>query len=591
MVCIVPFCVPPNRDEFFVRFPRNSKLAERWKIAIELGTGNALDNIERLEEATICNTHFKENASGGINFYQEPCRFWNGVKNQYSYVVCCRICLQFTTESSSMDDLASDTGFLLGIHPLEGDFLKSTCISCSEKLNTMRMIINEATETNARFIILSEYIKYETVTIINRRQKAELPKIEYSESNTAVGANNVNPTQEDIKSLTRRKCYICPSVQESADQLLSHLVSSHHQNEVFLCNQCDPPKSFARIDLYNFHLSYHCPEDRPFKCGFCSIHFAVVQSRIRHEKSHHRANGKMSPCVSHRTKHQCEHCGNIYRSKHLLEVHMGLTHGIKTINVPSCHICGKKFSSSTNLRRHVATHGPGGLVKCRICEEIFRTELQLEKHRLDAHKLDVPRRRKLSKTTCVICGQEQKGIFALGAHVKESHNEEEYPYFRCDKCPEMFLTEAKATEHRNVHNGKHECNVCFKRFVLASTLWSHKIRVHGNQSHFQCDACGRMFSSKGNMMRHMTEHTGSKEFKCESCENCFTRKSSLDNHSKKCSSCTLRFCRRGALLKHHRECHNINNVGQTSAVDPGASRLGSQRAVFVISRSTSVSFI
>ncbi|XP_076319245.1 zinc finger protein PLAGL1-like [Tachypleus tridentatus] len=49
---------------------------------------------------------------------------------------------------------------------------------------------------------------------------------------------------------------------------------------------------------------------------------------------------------------------------------------------------------------------------------------------------------------------------------------------------------------------------------------------------FSCSepGCGRSFSSKFKMMRHMLIHSGERQFKCSICERCFHRKDHLKNH-------------------------------------------------------------
>ena len=47
---------------------------------------------------------------------------------------------------------------------------------------------------------------------------------------------------------------------------------------------------------------------------------------------------------------------------------------------------------------------------------------------------------------------------------------------------------------------------------------------------FECDVCGILTHSRGNLEIHMRKHTGEKPFKCEVCGSRFPSKSNLNKH-------------------------------------------------------------
>ena len=54
---------------------------------------------------------------------------------------------------------------------------------------------------------------------------------------------------------------------------------------------------------------------------------------------------------------------------------------------------------------------------------------------------------------------------------------------------------------------------------------------HGNISGgWSCRVCGRRFSSKCYLVRHMRSHTGEKPFSCDICSAVFVRKDSRNRH-------------------------------------------------------------
>ena len=77
----------------------------------------------------------------------------------------------------------------------------------------------------------------------------------------------------------------------------------------------------------------------------------------------------------------------------------------------------------------------------------------------------------------------------------------------------MFSRKSKShleTEtYRRTHTADkvHECDVCKKRFTLASNLVIHK-RTHTGERPYECDVCNKRFTSANNLVTHKRTHTG-----------------------------------------------------------------------------------
>ena len=54
--------------------------------------------------------------------------------------------------------------------------------------------------------------------------------------------------------------------------------------------------------------------------------------------------------------------------------------------------------------------------------------------------------------------------------------------------------------------------------------------IHEEKEAFKCKVCGKPFSQKAMMIKHMSSiHEGKKPFKCKVCENSFSQKSSFSS--------------------------------------------------------------
>ena len=84
------------------------------------------------------------------------------------------------------------------------------------------------------------------------------------------------------------------------------------------------------------------------------------------------------------------------------------------------------------------------------------------------------------------------------------------------------------------------------------------------QAH-HCEACDTYFSTRGNLRRHNTKHTGVKNHVCKICQKDFSRSDDLKSHSKthntdrphRCSiiDCKSTFKRLSDCRKHERRVH------------------------------------
>ena len=95
----------------------------------------------------------------------------------------------------------------------------------------------------------------------------------------------------------------------------------------------------------------------------------------------------------------CEICHKCFASTDMLQRHK------KTHNkgkVHECSKCGKTFSRKDNLTRHLNTHSERAVEKtyiCNLCQETFHNIFPFQAHQRDVHQIGAGMKRKTPSTT------------------------------------------------------------------------------------------------------------------------------------------------------------------------------------------------
>jgi len=140
-----------------------------------------------------------------------------------------------------------------------------------------------------------------------------------------------------------------------------------------------------------------------------------------------------------------------------------------------CHICQKSYSSDANLKDHIKNVHQNEQYPCENCGKIFKSKTYLKSHLKLAH-LDTTQHFR----SCPICQKSCKGRYYY-QHIK-SHDSSSYSHI-CKDCGDMFLTKYKLIEHQSL--------------------------VHTGEAHFPCPICGETFLTTARRALHKKTHNQS----------------------------------------------------------------------------------
>ncbi|KPP69991.1 hypothetical protein Z043_111212, partial [Scleropages formosus] len=422
------------------------------------------------------------------------------------------------------------------------------------------------------------------------------------------------------KSMDKLKyrCLHCPKAFRYRCYLLRHLVV-HARDKQYSCMHCghryashsrylhheafcdgvyrgsidmiDVKREETSLETISKKKTIHVTkgeDEEEYKCKFCNKTFMRARNLRRHILTHTGVKPyRCKTCESgfSRYDHLKVHQNHCKGKKRKLEVRIvkisleDLKEGWKKIvekpqemQMFECNSCSKRFTTRTNLARHVALlHTTIKPFCCNHCSTYFSHLSSLKKHNLKCKEKMFSVFSKASSEESNSSNSMQDANITQPCHetseivMKIQRQYSDNRKFFCTYCPRRFKNQDQLKVHTRLHTGEKPfgCASCGERFIRRDYLQRHLIKCSFGAERIErllCDMCGELFSSQDQLRNHLKNCAVSPKSSESHPTACSTTSSKIKGFS--CTNCSQRFLLFSQLQQHFLTMHREDTSPQ-----------------------------